>query len=165
MSAGARPGLAILLAAVLSSLSCQQLQDVRDRQALRRLFGIPRTVEIVAYSGFPWMNGFGQREGLSIGATYQWTPRQLDRFLKTRIPEGWEPLPVAESVRSEPLLRNLDVRLDVRTGFYLCRTAGDNVLYAKRTRPCSCVERLNDIILGVLDTDARRLFVVVRSGY
>ncbi|MDH4198564.1 MAG: hypothetical protein OEW05_14210 [Candidatus Aminicenantes bacterium] len=165
MNARARCGLAILWVAALGSLSCQQLQDVRDKQALRRLFRIPRGVEIVAYSGFPWLNGFGQREGLSISATYQLTPRQLERFLRTQIPEGWEPLPVAEAVRANPLYRNLNIPLEARTGFYLCRTAGDNVLYAKRTRPCACVERLNDIILGVLDTDARRLFVVVRSRY
>ncbi len=165
MKAISRWIIAALTLAALGSVSCQPLQDVRDKRALRRLFGIPSGVKLVAYDGYPWMVGFGQREALSVRAAYELTPRELDRFLKTEVPKRWEPLPVPEAVRAKIPFRDLDGPLDTRTGFYLCRTAGDNVLYAKKTRPCACVEQLNDIILGVLDTNARRLSVVVHSAY
>ena len=55
--------------------------------------------------------------------------------------------------------------LVVSSGLYLCRTAGNDVLHARKTRPYWEVGRLGDAILGVYDREARRLTLEVGSGY
>jgi hypothetical protein len=55
--------------------------------------------------------------------------------------------------------------LAVSSGWYLCRTAGNDVLHARKTRPYAEVERLGDAIVGIYDRDTRRLTLQVGSGY
>lgn len=49
-------------------------------------------------------------------------------------------------------------------GYYTCRSAGTNVLYAVKTT-CMEPDRVNDFILGLLDTTALELRIKVRTYY
>lgn len=150
---------------VLSMLTACMSQDARDQQALRQHFNIPENWELLSYDGFPSEVGFGQREGLRVGAVFQLSATQLDEFKKQSAARGWQPLPISSEIRAKILYQGLNVTLGAENGFYLCKTAGDNVLYAEKTKPCADVARLNDIILGVLDFSTNQLSVVVRSSY
>jgi hypothetical protein len=59
----------------------------------------------------------------------------------------------------------MNVPLDLQNGLFFCKTAGDNVLHAKVTRPCSQVDYLQDVILGIFDPVQDKLYLVIRSGY
>lgn len=143
----------------------QSVQDRRDRAALRRLFDLPSSYELVSYDGYPSMVGFGQREGLEISAQYELSSEQFEEFLRDASDRGWEPLPIPEIIDSRILYQGLPVPMDLLDGLYYCHTAGDNVLHAKATHACIDVNVLSDIILGILDASTRRLYVVVRAGY
>jgi hypothetical protein len=153
-----------ILAVAFVLLACQS-QDDMDREQLRRHFGLPPGVQIIEYHGYPARVGFGQREGLQVSATYRFTEGQLAVWLPQARSSGWQPLPIPAETRRKILYKGLKVDLDAASGFYVCRTAGDNVLYAGKTRPCAEVQRMNDIIIGILDPDTRQLSVTVRSSY
>lgn len=160
----------VLAAALLLSFpqSCgpdQAEQDVRDRERLREIFAIPESAELVSYRGFPPTMGFGQREGLSISACYLLTDEQEDAILEKAPSMGWRRLPITSGVLRAIPFEDLDVPLDIQEGVYTCRTAGDDVLRAVETRPVEEAVSVRDIILGVLDTRANRLYVQVRAGY
>ena len=70
-----------------------------------------------------------------------------------------------QKIRKKIPYKGLKVDLDGAQGLYLCRTAGDNVLHAKKTRPCEEVQRMNDIIIGTLDPVSCQLRVTMRSSY
>jgi hypothetical protein len=78
------------------------------------------------------------------------------------------PTAVARPVPSEEeLLERWSERLpiDVESGLWSCRTAGDNIMYAKRV-PCSAKPAdLNDFMLAVLDFDTHKLRVHVHTSY
>lgn len=153
-----------ILAAAFVLLACQATDD-RDREQLLRHFGIPPDTQVIEYHGYPARVGFGQREGLQVSATYRFTEGQLAAWLPQARSNGWQPLPIPAETRQKIPYKGLKVDLDAAQGLYLCRTAGDNVLYAKKTRPCGEVQRMNDIIIGILDPDTRQLSVTVRSSY
>jgi hypothetical protein len=154
----------MILAAVFSFCACQATDD-RDREQLLRHFGIPPDTQVIEYHGYPARVGFGQREGLQVSATYRFTEGQLAAWLPQARSNGWQPLPIPAETRQKILYKGMKVDLDAAQGLYLCRTAGDNVLHAKITRPCGEVQRMNDIIIGTLDPISRHLHVTVRSGY
>ena len=156
--------LTILAAAAFVLASCQS-QDDMDKAQLRRHFGIPPAAEILEYHGYPARVGFGQREGLQVSATYRLTETELAEWLSKAAANGWQPLPIPVGLRQKIPYKGLKVDFDAAEGLYLCRTAGDNVLYAKNTRPCAETPRMNDIIIGILDPATRRLSVTVRSSY
>ncbi len=153
-----------ILAVAFVLLACQS-QDDMDREQLRRHFGLPPGVQIIEYHGYPARVGFGQREGLQVSATYRFTEGQLAAWLPQARSNGWQPLPIPAETRRKILYKGLKVDLDAARGFYVCRTAGDNVLYASKTKPCAEAQRMNDIIIGILDPDSRQLSVTVRSSY
>jgi hypothetical protein len=154
----------MILAVVFIFCACQATDD-RDREQLLRHFGIPPDIQVIEYHGYPARVGFGQREGLQVSATYRFTEGQLAAWLPQARSSGWQPLPIPAETRRKILYKGLKVDLDAASGFYVCRTAGDNVLYAGKTRPCAEVQRMNDIIIGILDPDTRQLSVTVRSSY
>lgn len=153
-----------VLAAAFVLIACQS-QDNMDKGQLRRHFSIPPDAEILDYHGYPARVGFGQREGLQVSATWRLTEAELAAWLPKAGAKGWRPLPIPAEIRQKIPYKGLKVDLDAVEGLYLCLTAGDNVLYAKNTRPCAETPRMNDIIIGILDPATRRLSVTVRSSY
>lgn len=148
----------------------QAAQDQMDQQALVRIFDIPSDLELVSYDGYPPQVGFGQREGLDISAVYQLDDVQEEEFIRQATAAGWQTLPVPKDVRSRIEMfeaGEIEVKVpwQVQAGLFSCRTAGNNVMYAEETSPCSAVDELDDIVIGVLDTDSNRLFVAVRAAY
>jgi len=154
--------LALLLGACGGA---QGVQDAMDQAALRRRFGLPCRAEVVSYSGYPSMVGFGQREGLGLSATFQLEPEPAQLFLETAAEAGWEPLPIEAGLVERIPFRELDVPLSLSQGAYLCLTAGDEVLHTRETRSCDEVVQFHDIIFGVFDSTTNRVWVTVRSGY
>jgi hypothetical protein len=153
-----------ILAAAFVLLACQS-QDDMDREQLRRHFGIPPGVQMIEYHGYPARVGFGQREGLQVSAKYRFTEGELAGWLPQARADGWQPLPIPAEIRQKIHYKGLRVDLDAAEGLYVCRTAGDNVLHARKTRPCAETQRMNDIIIGTLDPGTRQLSVTVRSSY
>lgn len=154
----------VILAAVFIVSACQS-QDEMDREQLRRHFGIPPGVQMIEYHGYPARVGFGQREGLQVSAKYRFTEGELAGWLPQAQANGWQPLPVPAEIRQRIPYKGLKIDLDGAEGLYVCRTAGDNVLHARKTRPCAEAQRMNDIIIGTLDPATRQLSVTVRSRY
>ena len=143
----------------------QPLQDAIDRAALRSLFGLPVGAELVEYDGYPSMVGFGQREGLRLRAVYDLSQEEAAAFLELAGDRGWQPLPIDSRLISHIPFREIPAPLDRTQGLYLCRTAGDAVLYPASTRDCLEVLRMNDLIFGVFDSAERRVWVSVQAGY
>ncbi|MCM1983256.1 hypothetical protein [Lyngbya confervoides] len=151
---------------VLSMGGCAwESQDQRDQRALRRLFSIPKSAKIERYEGYPDRVGFGQREGLEIRASYLLSGPDLDTVLQQLNRSDWEPLPIPAQIQRTLWPRAENMPLKATRGYFFCAHAGDNVLYARETRSCSRVQNPNDLILGILDTEARSLHVLVASDY
>jgi hypothetical protein len=143
----------------------QGVQDRLDQRQLRERFGIPRGAELLAYEGYPSMVGFGQREGLNIGAVYRLTDEQERVFTESSLRGDWRPLPMPLEHRGR--MRGLagDVPLDLEQGIYTASTAGSDVMRARDTVPISEVAQPADLILGVLDSETNQLHVRIASGY
>ena len=154
--------LIILFSACL--IGCQSV-DASDRRALREQCSIPEYAELVSYKGFPSTNGFGQREGLEVSGKFKIKSSEVVKFEKTAQWDGWEPLPIANTIRSKIRFKGMAINLDLEDGLYRCRTAGDNVLYTSVSKPCAEVEKLNDIMISVFDRKSNEFSAVVRSGY
>jgi hypothetical protein len=154
----------MILAAAFVFLACQS-QDDMDKTQLLRHFNIPPGAQLIEYNGYPARVGFGQREGHQVSATYRFTEGELAAWLTQARSNGWQPLPIPSEIREKIPYKGLKVDIDAAQGLYLCRTAGDNVLHAKKTRSCGEVQRMNDIIIGTLDPVSRQLRVTVCSSY
>lgn len=176
---------------------CQLISDLSDRTALRRQARIPPEAEILRFDGFPWSNGFGQREGLVVRGTYRIPDGKRTAFEASLRSGDWAPLPIDPAVRKRLVgwERTMAERELPRKGYYRCHTAGNNVLHAPSTRPCTTAplleyrvplrdsdgrmrldaqgqpltelshRGLNDLILTSYDPATGRLEALVASGY
>jgi hypothetical protein len=147
------------------SCSCQVITDESDKAALKKHFEIPDDAEMIAYDGYSGMVGFGQREGLRISAKYSLNTEDMNNWIKMMKGKGLKKLPIEPEGRSKIWFKDKLVPLETQTGYYFCRTAGDDVLNATVTKSCDEVDYLKDIILAILDTDRKELSVIVTSGY
>lgn len=157
-----------LLIVILVSIffnSCQWVTDKSDKAALEKHFEIPDDAEIIAYDGFPTMVGFGQREGLTISAKYLFDDEDMNIWIEKMRTKGLTKLPIPIECKSKLWFKDKLVPLDTESGYYLCRTAGNDVLKAESTKLCDEVENLNDIIFAILDTEKKELSVIIISGY
>jgi len=145
--------------------SCQWLTDSSDKSALEKHFEIPDDAEMIAYDGFPTMVGFGQREGLNISARYLLNDEDMNEWIKNMKIKGLKNLPIESECRSKLWFKDKLIPVETKTGYYYCRTAGNDVLNATETKPCDEVDNLNDIIFAILDTEKKELSVIITSGY
>jgi hypothetical protein len=143
----------------------QPIRDRLDRRALRRHFDLPSGLRLIGYDGYPPMVGLGQREGLHIRSVYQVREKQEEAFIGRLVESGWSPLPIPGEIREKIRPYVAPDLLALSSGLYLCRTAGNDVLRARETRPCAEVAWPNDAIVGVYDRDTHRLYLHVGSGY
>ena len=79
--------------------------------------------------------------------------------------KGLRKLPIEPKFRDKIWFKDKLVPLETQTGYYFCRTAGNDMLNATVTKSCDEVGYLKDIILAILDTDRKELSVIVSSGY
>lgn len=145
--------------------SCQWLTDRSDKSALEKHFEIPDDAEMIAYDGFPTMVGLGQREGLNISAKYLLNDEDMNDWIKNMRTKGLKNLPMEPDCKSKLWFKDKLVPLETKTGYYFCRTAGNDVLNATETKSCDEVDNLNDIIFAILNTEKKELSVIVTSGY
>ena len=155
--------LSILLATFFTS--CQWVTDQSDKSALEKHFEIPDGAEMIAYDGYPTMVGFGQREALSISAKYKLNYIDMNNWIKKVQSKELKPLPIEPDCKNKLWFNDKLVPKDLKTGYYFCRTAGNDALNAKTTKSCDDVESLNDIIFAILDTKTKELSVIITSGY
>jgi len=155
----------ILLLLHLLITSCQQVTDSSDKAALKKHFEIPDDAGMIAYDGFPPVTGFGQTEGLTISAKYSLNDEDMNSWIKNVQSKGLTKLPIQDECRSKLWFKDKLILKDTQTGYYFCRTAGNDVLNATETKPCDEVNNLNDIIFAILDTEKKELSVIVISGY
>ena len=156
-----------ILLIILTTLftSCQWVTDQSDKSALEDHFDIPDDAEMIAYDGYPTMVGFGQREALSISAKYKLNDDDMNRWIKKIQTKGLKPLPIEADCKNKLWFKDELVPKDIETGYYFCRTVGNDVLNAEITKPCDEVKNLNDIIFAILDTEKNELSVIITSGY
>jgi hypothetical protein len=154
-----------LMVGVLFGYYPQPIRGGLDRRLLRRHFDLPSGLRLVAYDGYPPMVGFGQREGLNIRAVYRVPERKAEVFKRRLNGDGWLPLPMPAELQDKIRPYVTDDTLALASGLYLCRTAGNDVLHARETHPCTEVARLSDVIFGAFDSDAHLLYLQVGSGY
>ena len=112
------------------------VRDRLDRRLLRRHFDLPSGLRLAKYDGYPAIVGLGQREGLHIRAVYQVPERKAGAFERHLDENGWLPLPVPAEIQDKVCPYVADGTLAPSSGWYLCRTAGNDVLHARETRPC-----------------------------
>jgi len=155
--------LSILLATLFTS--CQWVTDQSDKSALEKHFEIPDDAEMIAYNGYPTMVGFGQREALSISAKYKLNDDDMNSWIKKVQSKGLKPLPIEADCKNKLWFNDKLIPTDLKSGYYFCRTAGNDVLNAETTKPCDDVENLNDIIFAILNTEKNELSVIITSGY
>lgn len=155
--------LLFILATIFTS--CQWVTDQSDKSALEDHFDIPDDAEMIAYDGYPAMVGLGQREALSISAKYKLNDADMNSWIKKVQNKGLKPLPIGPDCKHKLWFENKLVPTDLKTGYYFCRTAGNDVLNAEKTKPCDDVENLSDIIFAILDTEKKELSVIITSGY
>ena len=145
--------------------SCQVITDNSDKAALNERFEIPDDAEMIAYDRFSTMVGFGQREGLTISAKYLLSDEDMNEWINNMRTKGLKKLPLESECKSKLWFKDKLIRIETETGYYYCRTAGNDVLNATETKPCDEVENLNDIIFAILDIGKKELSVIISSGY
>lgn len=145
--------------------SCQWLTDRSDKSALEKHFEIPKNAEMIAYDGFPTTVGFGQREGLNISAKYLLSDEDMNEWIRIMRTKGLKNLPIESECKSKLWFKDKLIPMETKTGYYYCRTAGNDVLNTKETKPCDEVDSLNDIIFAILDIEKNELSVIITSGY
>ena len=150
---------------ILIAASCQVITDETDKAALKRHFEIPDNAEMIAYDGYSGIVGFGQREGLRISAKYSLNTEDMHEWIRIMKGKGLKKLPIEPESRSKIWFKDKLVPLETNSGYYLCRTAGSDVLNTTITKSCDEVDYLRDIILAILDTEKKELSVIVTSGY
>jgi|OpeIllAssembly_1097287.scaffolds.fasta_scaffold18077_2 hypothetical protein len=152
--------LSLLL--LLAGAGCERPSD---EQVLRRTFAVPRVARLVSIDSSPKSAGTFGREGLSIDALFAFGPDELAAY-RVRLEKDptWRPLPPPA-----PLLRRLprgtEIPLDATNGVWACRTAGDDVLHARKS---DCLDRegpLSDCLFAILDFDRRTLRIRVKTAY
>ncbi len=131
--------------------SCQVITDETDKAALKKHFEIPDDAELISYDGFPPTAGFGQREGLSISAKYLLSEEDMNKWIKLMQTKGLKKLPIESECKSKLWFKDKLIPIETKTGYYYCRTAGNDVLNATETKSCDEFENLNDIIFAILD--------------
>lgn len=89
----------------------------------------------------------------------------MNAWIKNMQAKGLKKLPVEPECRSKLWFKDKLIPIDTKTGYYYCRTAGNDVLNAAATKRCEDVDDLNDIIFAILDTEKKELSVIVTSGY
>lgn len=140
----------------LALLACGS-PDASDQRQVLRLCGLPAASRALAWSGFPARSGFGQREGLRVSGTFLppagWTPTGA----------GWRPAPWPRARDVAERAFGLGAVLDGASALR-CETAGNNVLYARSTRPCDAVDQPLDIVLCAR-LPSGEVRAAVRSGY
>jgi hypothetical protein len=150
---------------LIFTCSCKVITDESDKAALKRHFEIPDEAEMIAYEGFPPVSGFGQREGLTISAKYLLNIEDMNGWITKMKEKGLKKLPIEPEFKRKLWFKDKLVPLETQTGYYYCRTAGDDVLNATETKPCEEVDYLKDIIFALLDTEKNELSVIIKSGY
>lgn len=183
----------LIIAVTMLITSCQIIADRNDQKALRKQCQIPTFAHLEHFNGFPYMNGFGQREGLDLSAKYKISNEQAIYFEKSvqRKDSQWRPLPIPPDILTKlanSYFKISDVNLNSSKGYFRCRTAGDDVLHKKETSSCfnpkawvmvkkdpprweykevplESIDAFSDIIISVYDTASLIITAGVVSGY
>jgi hypothetical protein len=167
-----RIGAEVFVVTLLVGCGLARSQDDLDRDEVRRLCGLPAEARVSSWHGYPAQMGFGQREGLYLHGEFELPARAWAAWFGSVPPADYQALPLSASARAAALSvltrrHTLQFVLPelAGLGFVRCRTAGNNVLYARQTRACDAVAAPDDIILCVANRFTRRVSARVRSMY
>ena len=152
--------LPLLLAA--ATFGCERPSD---EEVLRRTFAVPRVARLVSLEASPKTSGTFGREGLSIDAVFGFGPDELAAY-RVRLEKDptWRPLPPPAELL-ERLLKGLKLPQGARNGVWACRTAGDDLMHARKSDCLARTGALNDAMFALLDFDRRTLRVAVKTDY
>lgn len=144
-----------------------------DELFLRGQYNLAQDVKLSSCWSRPGKTSriFG-RENLMIKATFQFTDKQFEEYLKRGIEKNWERLPIADQIYvklvdmdrfKEADLKRFD---NIKFGYYRCETTGGHGIEkggALLAYPPKLPEM--DFLLGVLDFDKKELHVVLKQDY
>jgi len=136
-----------------------------DEEVLRRTFAIPQAAKLLSLEATPKRADRPGREGLRIDAVFGFGPDELAAYrVRLEKDPSWRPLPPVEEV-----LRRLPASgplpLDAKSGVWTCRTAGNDLMHARKSDCMNRPGNLADFMLAVLDADRRVLRVRVKTTY
>ncbi|MBL8920330.1 MAG: hypothetical protein JNJ54_15795 [Myxococcaceae bacterium] len=135
-------------------------QDQSDQRRLRDLCGLPANARVISWKGYPSQVGFGQREGLTLEGTF----RPEREWSKGASGYRRMPWPTAvEAIRGFGRSASAPAWVLAATALR-CETAGNDVLFAGRTRPCDTGPTPNDLIVCAVQPSGD-VQAWVRSAY
>jgi hypothetical protein len=143
-----------------------------DRDWVHHEFGVPQDVELSVNSTPDGESNWADRKDLILNATFKFTPTQLLQY--TRSIEGdtvdWHPLPLPADLQKSLQKRLNPIQIKTLTkathGFYYFKTAnGQNLLKSSIRSDWNPTIQLQDIELGMLDSDSAELKITVRQFY
>lgn len=137
-----------------------------DISILRREFDVPNDARVLYYNALPktglipW-----PREALDIELILQFDSQDFENYLRAaEAAGGWQQLPIPDGFFPERSPK-FDLTVRPKAGLFQCRTAGDDIMHAKKTVRVNLGESINDLMLGILDFKQQQLIVKVRTGY
>lgn len=150
------------LALVLLLAACER---PTDEEVLRRTFAVPRVARLVSIETRPKMAGTFGREGLAIDAVFSFGPDELSAY-RVRLEKDptWRPLPPPGEILGR-LPAGMLLPLEAASGVWACRTAGDDLMHARKSDCLARTGALNDAMFALLDFDRRTLRVTVKTAY
>jgi hypothetical protein len=157
---------------LLPLLSCFILSSCArhsDRDWLYREFEIPQNVQLGSVHSSPEQSGsdWAQRKGLKVDGRFKFSPTQLldYRHQVDADSSPWRPLPLPKDLIAKMDAHySTDLTPQASHGFYRCQTAaGKNLLISSQRQAWDTTAKLDDYVLGVLDTDKAELGVRVRQ--
>jgi len=136
-----------------------------DEEVLRRTFAVPRIARLVSIETHPKIAGTFGREGLTIDAVFAFGPDELAAYrVRLENDPTWRPLPPPADLLGR-LPAGMRPALDAERGVWACRTAGDDLMHARKSDCLARAGKLNDAMFALLDLDRRTLRVHVKTAY
>lgn len=183
----------IFFAQILLFSQCESGVITEQRQVRKRFNLSPKT-KILQFSSYPPSETFWLREALKVQTVFHLSSSEVEKIVTEGESLGWRKLPIPQDTLGKLPFTNsgnqvrINIPFDV-DGFFLCKTVGDNVLYAseKKTSLCEnkagslhCTEAMSleeaetsdkckkifgDQILGILELETGKLYTFIGSTY
>jgi hypothetical protein len=173
-----RKGLLSCVIGVFLTLSACTSSANIDEIFIKGHFRIPDGTKLLYRISTPESAGLFGRENLLVKAEYQFTDAQYDEFIqRAQVKEGWQPLPIAEllylHLKEVDRFGQVDFKgFDrIKNGFYVCETTSRAGIFSNDPKVPTAFFRFppatpdKDFVLGVLDSDKKILYVILKQDY
>jgi hypothetical protein len=157
----------LLLTVVVGALYSWSTRTYRsDVLILRDEFDIPRNARVLYYNAMPQTGLIPwPREALDIELIFQFESEEFEEYVRAAKEAGnWQKLPIPDGFFPERSPK-FDLTVSPASGFFQCRTAGDDIMHTTKTIRTDLGDSINDLMLSILDSKQQQLIIKVRTGY